>query len=112
MIKKIALITVIIAFSAATGCESRWLPPYYRIDIRQGNYVDQEMIDQLQPGMSKSQVQFLMGTPLIMDPFHPDRWDYYYSFRRDGKQKDQYRVSLFFQGNVLARVDKGAGFLQ
>ena len=50
----------------------------YKIDVQQGNFLDQEMVAKLKPGMTRSQVRFLLGTPLIADPFHPDRWDYVY----------------------------------
>jgi outer membrane protein assembly factor BamE len=53
----------------------------YRIDIRQGNYITQEMVAQLKPGMSRDQVRFILGTPLVADIFHADRWDYIYSFK-------------------------------
>lgn len=82
----------------------------YRPDVRQGNYVDQSLVNQLRPGMSKDQVQFLLGTPLLADPFHKERWDYVYRFQpgRGGKIEER-RVTLFFQGDSLSRVDPGPG---
>jgi outer membrane protein assembly factor BamE len=94
-----------VAILLATGCSRSWIPTFYRIDIRQGNYVDQETVDQLRTGMSKRQVQYLMGTPLVADPFHPDRWDYFYSFEPDGGKIEQRRISLFFEEDTLARID-------
>jgi len=78
------------------GCS---LPGVYKIDIQQGNVVTQDMIDQLRPGMTRQQVRFIMGTPLIQDTFHPNRWDYLYSLQAAGGQRKQERVSLVFNGN-------------
>ncbi|MBV1789004.1 outer membrane protein assembly factor BamE [Marinobacterium sp. D7] len=79
-------------------------PGVYKIDIPQGNVVTQEMIDQLRPGMTESQVRYIMGTPLITDTFSPDRWDYLYSFKPGGEPRVQERVSLYFQDGKLARL--------
>jgi outer membrane protein assembly factor BamE len=76
----------------------------YKMDIQQGNVVTSEMLLKLRPGMSKSQVQFIMGTPLLVDSFHSDRWDYFYQFRKDGKIINQHRVILEFNGDSLTRV--------
>jgi outer membrane protein assembly factor BamE len=80
-------------------------PGVYRIDIAQGNIVTQEMIDQLKPGMTKRQVRFIMGTPLIIDTFEPERWDYFHSMNKKGKQESQERVSLYFENDKLVRFD-------
>ena len=80
-------------------------PGVYRIDIPQGNIVNQEMIDKLQPGMSKRQVRFVMGTPLVVDTFEPDRWDYLQSLEKDGKPHSQERVSLYFEKDLLVRIE-------
>ena len=67
-----------------TGCS--YLPPIpYRIDVQQGNVVTDEMIEMLKPGMTKSQVLFVMGSPLIVDAVRENRWDYVYIFRYKGK---------------------------
>lgn len=77
----------------------------YRIDIRQGNYVDQEMVARLKKGMTRDQVRFALGTPLVADVFHSDRWDYVYTFK-PGKGEPQQRVlSVFFAGDRLDRVE-------
>ncbi len=81
------------------------MPGIYRADIVQGNIVEQEMIDQLKPGMSKRQVRFVMGSPLIIDPFHQERWDYFYSKKSDGKLQDRQRITLFFKDDKLNRID-------
>lgn len=77
----------------------------YRMDIQQGNFVTQEMVAQLKPGMSKEQVRFILGTPLLTDVFHAERWDYVYYFDRRGKPREQRRLVVHFQDGKLARLD-------
>ena len=86
----------LLSLAMLAGCS---LPGVYKIDIQQGNVVTQDMIDQLRPGMTRQQVRFIMGTPLIQDTFHPNRWDYLYSLQAAGGQRKQERVSLVFNGN-------------
>src|SRR5690606_4097094 len=76
----------------------------YRMDIQQGNVVTSKMMLQLRPGMTKSQVRFIMGTPLIQDSFHSNRWDYFYQMRHEGKIIEQRRVILEFEEDALVRV--------
>ncbi|MDF3935078.1 outer membrane protein assembly factor BamE [Pseudomonas citronellolis] len=82
-----------MGLAALAGCS---FPGVYKIDIQQGNVVTQDMIDQLKPGMTRRQVRFIMGNPLIVDTFHPERWDYLYSIQPGGGQRQQERVSLQF----------------
>jgi outer membrane protein assembly factor BamE len=76
----------------------------YKMDVQQGNVVTPKMMMQLRPGMTKSQVRFIMGTPLLVDAFHTDRWDYFYQMRKEGKIIEQRRVILEFEGDSLTRV--------
>ena len=77
----------------------------YKAEIQQGNVVTQEMIDKLKPGMTPSQVRFVMGTPLISDPFHQDRWDYYYYLRRSNESSgESQRVTVVFKKDLLFAV--------
>ncbi|MCP4638135.1 MAG: outer membrane protein assembly factor BamE [Methyloversatilis sp.] len=78
----------------------------YRIDIRQGNLVTQEMVGQLKAGMSREQVRFLLGTPMLADVFHPDRWDYVYFFKPGNKPEDtqQRRLIVYFEDDRLVSV--------
>jgi len=78
------------------------VPGIYSMDIHQGNIVSQEMVDQLRPGMNKRQVLFVMGTPLLQDPFHEKRWDYLYSNEPNGKVRLQKRITLVFDEDELA----------
>lgn len=86
----------LMGLAMLAGCS---LPGVYKIDIQQGNVVTQDMIDQLRPGMTRQQVRFIMGSPLIQDTFHPNRWDYRYSLQAAGGQRKQERVSLVFNGD-------------
>ncbi|PDH35103.1 MAG: hypothetical protein CNF02_03490 [OM182 bacterium MED-G28] len=86
---------------ACNNIGSMDFPGVYKISIPQGNVITQEMVDQLRPGMSKRQVTFVMGTPLVRDPFHQDRWDYIYSFQPGGGERGQERLSVFFIDDQL-----------
>ena len=77
----------------------------YRIDVRQGNYVDQEMVAQLRRGMTREQVRYVLGSPLVVDMFRSDRWDYVYRFRPGSGEAQQRVISLFFAGDVLDRIE-------
>lgn len=76
----------------------------YRIDVRQGNYVTQEMVAKLRPGMSRDQVRFVLGTPLVNDMFHADRWDYVYRFQPGRGEVQLRRLVVFFEDGKLARL--------
>ncbi len=80
-----------------------YLSPY-RIDVRQGNYVTQEMMARLKPGMSRDQVRFALGTPLVTDIFHADRWDYVYLFKPGRGEAQLRRLVVFFEEGKLVRV--------
>jgi len=77
----------------------------YRIDIQQGNYVSQDMVAQLKPGMTKEQVRSILGTPLLTDIFHAERWDYVYSLERPGAPRDRRRLAVYFADGKLARLE-------
>lgn len=77
----------------------------YKMDIRQGNAITPEMREQLKLGMTRNQVHTLLGTPLVEDPFHASRWDYYYSYSHEGELVEQKRLTLYFEGDVLVRID-------
>ena len=79
----------------------------HQIDIHQGNEVSQAMLDQLRPGMTAAQVRFVMGTPLIVDPFHADRWDYVLRVEKAGRVMDKRRVTVVFQDGRLKGIETG-----
>lgn len=87
------------------GCGS-WSNPIdrikpHKIDIPQGNALTQDMLDKLKPGMTKSQVRFILGTPLIVDPFHNNRWDYVFRLEKEGKLVENRRVTVVFEDDRL-----------
>jgi outer membrane protein assembly factor BamE len=76
----------------------------HKIDIQQGNVVTQEMVDQLRPGMTRAQVQFVMGSPMVVDTFHQERWDYIYRFKPGYGEVEHEHVSVYFEEDKLARI--------
>jgi outer membrane protein assembly factor BamE len=78
----------------------------YRIDIQQGNLLKDSAIDRVQVGMTRSQVQFLLGTPMVADSFHRDRWDYVYYFHH-GRSRDVTRrwIIVYFENERVAKID-------
>ena len=77
----------------------------YKVEVQQGNVVTQEMIGKLKPGMTRSQVRFVLGTPLVTGAFHPDRWDYYYYLRRSNENTGEaQRLTVIFKNDTLVSV--------
>jgi len=77
----------------------------YRIDIQQGNVITREQMARVKPGMNRLQVRDVLGSPLLVDPFHADRWDYVFTLRKSGTPPQRRNVVLFFEGDVLKRAD-------
>ena len=77
----------------------------YRVDVVQGNVVTQEVMAQIQPGLGRTQVREILGSPLLADPFHADRWDYVFTIHRQGVPDQQRRVTVFFKGDVVERFE-------
>jgi outer membrane protein assembly factor BamE len=97
MKKTIALLIPLLL----AGC---FLVPH-KIEMQQGNYVDQEMATKLRPGMTRSQVRFILGTALISDPFHPDRWDYVFLTGKAGDVERERALTVIFDGDSLVRIE-------
>ena len=98
-VKKLTLLILLFI----TGCSS--IPSVlYKLDVQQGNIITQEMVDKLNPGMSKSQVRFVLGTALIDDVFHKNRWDYVYRLVQHGNLVEEYKLTVFFEGDKLVRT--------
>lgn len=93
------LILSVTLFSCTTIMNK--LPGIYYLDIQQGNIINQEMVNQLRPKMSKRQVLYTMGSPMLVDDFHKKRWDYIYSQQLGGGHRTQARLALFFEGDKL-----------
>ena len=111
MRKLLTLITIIASFLLAS-CSSdpvvNRLPWVYKIEIQQGNVLKQDAVNQLRIGMTRRQVQFILGTPLVADPFHANRWDYFYQYKpgtRGEQDAGQEHLSLFFEEDTLVRLD-------
>jgi outer membrane protein assembly factor BamE len=84
----------------AAGC-------VYRINIQQGNFLDQAAVDTVKEGMTRSQVRYLLGTPLAADPFNKERWDYIYYLKKGRTRHiDSRRVTVYFDGDKVAHLDK------
>ena len=81
------------------------LPFVYKMTVQQGNILTEDMVDGLQPGMTKRQVRYLLGTPLLTDFFHADRWDYVYTIRRGHQDMQSKKLTLYFQDDALTRIE-------
>jgi outer membrane protein assembly factor BamE len=96
----VILLAALVLAASAAGC-------IYRMDIQQGNLLDPEQVDQVEVGMTRSQVRFLLGTPMVIDTFDPDRWDYVYSLRRGHSRKvDRRHLVVWFEGDTVARIEQ------
>src|SRR5688572_10706249 len=106
--RRLPALTLVFAALAASfvlqGC-------VYRMTIQQGNFLEQRALEQLQVGMTRSQVRYLLGTPMVPDAFDKDRWDYLYYLKRGRlKSPEQRHLIVFFEDEKVARVDnQGAG---
>lgn len=100
-----ALLLTITSFTliVLSGCSYIKFPGVYTLDIQQGNIVTQEMVNQLKPGMTKRQVRFVLGTPLIADTFEQDRWDYYYSLRDAKGKTSKEKMTVFYKEGKLVK---------
>lgn len=99
----------------ATGCASTrerlanidlpGIPGVYRATIQQGNVITQEMVDRLKPGMTASQVRFILGEPILGNTFRDERWDYVYTIQVGAQKRQQQRLTLWFEQDALARFE-------
>ena len=90
------------------ACETVYVPPGitpYRIDVQQGNVVTPGMVMKLKPEMTRPQVRFVLGSPVLGDPFRTDRWDYVYALDKPGKSTTQKRLTVYFENDLLARIE-------
>ena len=106
------LFVIVLAAAGLPGCMSFEIPRIpgvtpYRMEVQQGNFVSQEMLDQLKPGMTRDQVKFVLGTPLLADVFHADRWDYPFYLARGNGELTTSRVTVFFKDNKVDHFDGG-----
>ncbi len=79
----------------------------YRINVQQGNLLDEEQIEQLEVGMTRKQVRFLLGTPMVSDPFHAERWDYVYYLALGRKEPVMsHMLTVYFEGDLVSRIER------
>jgi len=92
---------VVIAFGLLSACSSvPRIVNEYRIDVQQGNVLTQEMVSQLRPGLTRDQVRFILGTPVLMDMFHANRWDYFYWLKKGNSgEVDTRRFAVYFDAD-------------
>ncbi|MEM7432558.1 MAG: outer membrane protein assembly factor BamE [Pseudomonadota bacterium] len=100
MSRFLVIATIFATLLFSSGC-------VYRLNISQGNLIETEDLDQVTVDMTRSQVRFLLGTPMIDDPFHQDRWDYVY-YLKLGREDATFErwVSIYFEDNIVVRIDK------
>ena len=101
------ILAALLCSSLLSACAA-WLPDAHRPDLTQGNAVKPEDLAKLQPGMSKQKIVAIIGSPTLLDPFHAERWDYVYRYIPGRGEIEQSRVSLFFEADVLLRIDDSA----
>jgi outer membrane protein assembly factor BamE len=94
------LISILVCGAALLGCSP------HKLEIQQGNIITDEMLAKLKTGMNQKQVRYLLGTPQLTDPFHANRWDYLYSLREDGEETERKHLVLFFDGDILSRIEE------
>ena len=95
---------LLLLLTAISACSGIGFPGVYRINIEQGNLVDQEMVDQLKPQMTRRQVRFVLGTPIIEDTFNADRWDYVHVVRLGNENLSRSQLTVVFEGDLLVDV--------
>lgn len=94
------ILAVLLPISACT---------MHKIDIQQGNLVKESEVEQLEQGMTRRDVRYILGTPLVVDPFHQNRWDYFYSLNRRGEDMVKRRITVVFENDVLVRIEGDIG---
>ena len=103
------ILVTLLAVVAIAGCKQNpELPAVlspYKIDIQQGNVVTQEMVGKLKAGMTRSQVRFVLGSPLVIDMFHADRWDYIYLMQKQGRPDERRRLTVLFDGDKMLTLE-------
>jgi len=97
MIKQLLHLTLLLTL--LTGCA-------YEIEIQQGNIITTAQVEQLKVGMAQDRVRYVMGTPLLQDPFHQGRWDYIFRLKSEEREVAPYRVTLYFENDLLKRIEQ------
>jgi outer membrane protein assembly factor BamE len=97
-----AILLALLVLVGLAACQLPTIPRVHKITVQQGNVITQDMINQLKPGMTRSQVAFIMGEPILRNAFNNGRWDYMYTFELPGQYNRDTRMSLYFENDVLA----------
>ncbi len=113
LIRRVSVLCGLATLASLTACAGlgdrlpsiEGLVTPYKIDIQQGNVVTREQAQALQPGMPRQQVRDILGSPLLTSVFHADRWDYVFTFRRQGQPLQQRKLAVFFKAGVLERFE-------
>lgn len=107
--RQILISALLSCLLLTTGCSGFQFPGVYKIDIPQGNIIDNKDLKQVKVGMTKEQIKYLLGTPLVTDTFSPNRWDYSYSIRKgETGKRIQKHLTLIFDGDTLASMEGNA----
>ncbi|MCZ8233690.1 MAG: outer membrane protein assembly factor BamE [Inhella sp.] len=103
----LAASVLLVGCSSWVGHNDRfaYVVPLYRVEIVQGNVVTKEQAALVKPGMTRDQVRGVLGSPLLTDPFHADRWDYLFTIRRQGTEPQLRKLVAHFKGDVLERFE-------
>ncbi len=105
MITRVFLTLTILSITLLNGCSYFKYPDIHKVVVQQGNVITQKMVDQLRPGMTRSQVRYIFGTPLLTDTFNQDRWDYYYSLQRPGQKESTKRITIYFKDDQMSHFE-------
>jgi outer membrane protein assembly factor BamE len=114
----VTILVLLLVGTSLSGCARKERSPYderetflarlpfvYKMPVQQGNVLTEEMVDRLELGMSRAQVRYLLGTPLLADMFHTDRWDYIYTQRTGRKTMERKRLTVWFEEDALIKLD-------
>lgn len=102
---RFSLCTTTLALLCAVSACTVDFPGVHKVAIQQGNVISQKMVDRLKPGMTRSQVRFVLGNPVVDDPLDANRWDYISTFGLSGGEVNQFRLIVFFDGDRLSRIE-------
>lgn len=107
---KMRIVMGVVAILLLGACVPRVVEkmPYYKLPVIQGIPFDAEAVTSLKTGMSREQVQLLLGAPILQPSFRNDRWDYIYQIARGGKIKEQHSLNIYFQDNTVSRIEGDA----
>ena len=105
MARPLALLLTAALLAGCGGLGNLRFPGVYRVTIQQGNVLTQDMVDRLKPGMSRRQVRFVLGEPILENAFRADRWDYVYTVQVGGNPRQQQRLTLWFEEDALVSFE-------